>query len=104
MSMMEGITLSEYERAEAVLRAEQGRTSFYIHAAIYVLVNIMLIIINLMFVSTILWFFFPLIGWGIGLAMHYLFAVQFVRSETESWQARVEYRAREIHTQQMSAA
>jgi hypothetical protein len=102
--MMEGISLTDYEKAEAALRAERGRTSFYIHAAVYVLVNIMLIIINLMFVSTILWFFFPLIGWGIGLAMHYFFAVQFVRSETESWQARVEYRAREFHTQQVSAA
>lgn len=102
--MMEGITLTDYEKAEATLRAEQGRTSFFVHAAVYVLVNIMLIIINLMFVSLFLWFFFPLIGWGIGLTMHYLFAIQFVRSETESWQARVEYRAREIHTQQVRAA
>jgi 2TM domain len=104
MIMMEGTTLTDYERAETALKAEQGRTSFFIHAAIYVLVNIMLIVINLMFVSQFLWFFFPLIGWGIGLTMHYLFAIQFVRSETESWQARVEYRAREIHTQQVRAA
>ena len=102
--MMEGITLTDYERAEAALRAEQGRISFYIHAGIYVLVNMMLIIINIMFASQVLWFFFPLIGWGIGLTMHYLFAVQFVRSETESWQARVEYRAKEMHSQQVSAA
>ncbi len=102
--MMEGITLTDYEKAEAALRAEQGRISFYIHAAVYVLVNIMLIIINLMFAPQFLWFVFPLVGWGIGLTMHYLFAIQFARSETESWQARVEYRAREIHTQQVSAA
>ena len=102
--MMEGITLTDYEKAEAALRAEQGRTSFYIHAAVYVLVNIMLIIINLMFAPQFLWFVFPLVGWGIGLTMHYLFAIQFARSETESWQARVEYRAREIHEQQVSAA
>lgn len=101
--MLEGITLTDYEKAEAALRVEQGRTSFYIHSAIYVLVNILLIVINLVLVPQFLWFFFPLIGWGIGLTMHYLFAVQFVRSETESWQARVEYRAREIHTQQVSA-
>ena len=101
--MMEGINLTDYERAEAALRAEQGRTSFYIHAAIYVLVNIMLIIINLMFASQFLWFFFPLIGWGIGLTMHYLFAVHFVGRETRDWQAKVEDRARAIHTQQVSA-
>lgn len=102
--MMEGITLTDYEKAEAALRIEQGRASFYIHAAIYVLVNILLIVINLVLVPQFLWFFFPLIGWGIGLTMHYLFAVQFVRSETESWQARVEYRAKAMHTLQASAA
>jgi hypothetical protein len=64
-----------------------------------VLVNILLIVINLMFVSQFLWFFIPLIGWGNGLTMHYLFAIQFVQSETESWQARVEYQTKEIHMQ-----
>lgn len=98
--MMEGITLTDYEKAEVELQAKEGQSSFFVHAAIYVLVNILLLIINVMFVPTFLWFFFPLVGWGIGLVMHYLFAVQFVRRETTDWQARVEYRAREIHRQQ----
>jgi hypothetical protein len=102
--MMEGISLQDYERAEAELRASEGRIGFYVHAAAYVLVNILLIVINLVFVPAFLWFFFPLIGWGIGLTMHFLFGVLWVRSETENWQAKVEYRAREIHTQQASAA
>ncbi len=102
--MMEGITLRDYETAEAEIRAKEGRISFIVHAAIYVLVNILLLVINLVFVPQFLWFFFPLIGWGIGLTMHYLFAIQFVGSQTEDRQARVEHRAREIHTQQVSAA
>ena len=40
MKMMEGITLQDYERAESEIRAQEGRMSFYIHAAVYVLVNI----------------------------------------------------------------
>ena len=96
--MIEGITLQDYERAEAEIRAIEGRRGFYIHAAIYILVNILLIVINLMFVPGFLWFFFPLVGWGIGLTMHYLFGVLWVRSETEGWQSKVEHRAREIHT------
>jgi 2TM domain-containing protein len=95
--MIEGITLQDYERAEGELRAIEGRRGFYIHAAVYVLVNILLIVINLMFVSGFLWFFFPLLGWGIGLTMHFLFGVLWVRSETENWQSKVEHRAREIH-------
>jgi peptidoglycan biosynthesis protein MviN/MurJ (putative lipid II flippase) len=95
--MMERITLQDYERAEAELRAREVRIGFYVHAAAYVLVNILLIVINLVFVPEFLWFFFPLIGWGIGLVMHFLFGVLWIRSETENWQARVEHRAREIH-------
>lgn len=71
---------------------------------VYVLVNVMLITINLMTAPQFLWFFFPLIGWGIGLTMHYLGGVRFVRNETEEWQARVEHRAREIHTRELSPA
>jgi 2TM domain-containing protein len=64
-----------------------------------VLVNILLLVINLAVVPGFLWFFFPLMGWGIGLTMHFLFAVVWIRRETEGWQAKVEYRARESHTQ-----
>lgn len=104
MSMNEPITVSEYERAEAQVRVEEGRTSFYVHAAVYVLVNILLIVINLVFVPGFLWFVFPLVGWGIGLTMHYLFAVRFERRQTRDWQAKVEQRAREAHTQAASAS
>jgi 2TM domain-containing protein len=97
--MIDAITLADYEKAEAQVRAQEGRTSFVVHATIYVLVNILLIVINLMFVPGFLWFLFPLIGWGIGLTMHYLFAVQFERQETEEWQARVERRAVAMHRQ-----
>lgn len=94
MDSAQGVTLADYEKAELALRAEEGRTGFLWHAALYVLVNIGLIVINLVFVSDFLWFVFPLIGWGIGLTAHYLFGVRFVRRETRQWQTRVEGRAR----------
>lgn len=96
--MVKGITLQDYERAEVEMRASEGRRGFYIHAVVYVLINILLIVINLVFVPAFLWFFFPLIGWGIGLTMHFLFGVLRVQSETENWQSKVEHRAQEIHT------
>lgn len=101
--MMQPITVAEYEQAEGQIRAEEGRISFYVHAGVYLLVNAMLLAINLAFVPQVLWFFFPLLGWGIGLTMHYLFAVRFVRRETRDWQARVEQRARELHAQPVGA-
>jgi len=42
---------------------------FRFHLLAYVLVNAILIVVNLMN-PTHLWFFWPLIGWGIGIAAH----------------------------------
>jgi hypothetical protein len=47
----------------------QALKSFYIHAAVYVLVNIMLFVIDAADGSN-WWFYWPLLGWGIGLAAH----------------------------------
>ena len=43
---------------------------FYIHAGIFVLVNVLLIGINLWTSADHIWFVWPLLGWGIGLAAH----------------------------------
>ena len=45
-------------------------TGFKIHFAAYVLVNLMLIAINLLTTPNTLWFYWPLIGWGIGILAH----------------------------------
>lgn len=58
-----------YEKAKKRVEAKLG---FYIHLAVYVGANILLIIINLLTSSQYLWFKWPLIGWGIGLFFHAL--------------------------------
>ncbi len=45
---------------------------FYIHASMYVLVNGLLIVNNLLTSPHIYWFIWPTIGWGVGLAAHAL--------------------------------
>ena len=88
------ITLEDYKQAETELRVEEGRMGFFAHAIVYILVNILLIVINLVFAPAVLWFFYPLITWGIGLFMHYLYEVRFIRRTTEEREAKIEYRAR----------
>lgn len=56
-----------YERAK--LRVE-ARIGFFIHLAIYMAVNVLLVIINLTTDPQYLWFKWPLIGWGIGVIFH----------------------------------
>jgi hypothetical protein len=43
---------------------------FCIHLAVYAAVNILLLIINLTTNSSNLWFYWPLMGWGLGIAGH----------------------------------
>jgi hypothetical protein len=56
-----------YDRANERVEAKIG---FFIHLAVYLSVNLLLIIINLSTSSRYLWFKWPLIGWGIGLLCH----------------------------------
>jgi len=63
------------ERDEARRRAQRTvnyRIGFYIHLAVYVVVNVLLVAINLMCSPQYLWFFWPLCGWGIGIFFHAL--------------------------------
>lgn len=46
------------------------KLGFYVHLAVYVLVNGLLIAIDLMTSPGTYWFIWPLIGWGIGLLVH----------------------------------
>jgi hypothetical protein len=98
IKMAEGFTIKEYEKAEAELRTRKRHANFFIHAALYVLINILLIIINMAFFPAYPWFLFPLVLWGIGLLAHYFEAFVWVKSDIETWEAKVEYRASEIHS------
>jgi hypothetical protein len=56
-----------YEKAKKRVEAKMG---FYIHLAVYVGVNLLLVVINIMTAPGDLWFRWPLMGWGIGLFFH----------------------------------
>jgi len=56
-----------YNRAKKEVQQIKG---FYGNALSYVLVISFLIFINLRFSPQFYWFFFPMFGWGIGLAFH----------------------------------
>ncbi len=69
-------------RAERRLRQEKG---FYVHLAVYASVNALLIFINFR-AGAPWWFFWPALGWGIGLAAH-AFSVFGIHG-TRDWEER----------------
>jgi hypothetical protein len=47
-----------------------GDRGFQIHFAAYVAVNLLLIVVNLLATPGVYWFYWPLLGWGIGIVAH----------------------------------
>jgi len=74
-----------YERAKK--RMEELR-SFYSHLFIYCAVNVGLFFLNIISSPGHLWFYWPLIGWGIGLSMHGLSVFGINRILGKDWEER----------------
>ena len=72
-----------YQQARKIVEEKKG---FYIHFAIYICVNIMLIIIWATTGGGFPWFVFPLGGWGIGILFHFLGVFAF--SKQTGWDRR----------------
>ncbi len=60
---------TKYEKAKERVEAIKD---FYIHLTAYVVVNLILFAINMIVSPDNLWFFWSLLGWGIGLSIHAL--------------------------------
>lgn len=62
---MEQFNKSEIERMRNRVQAIRG---FYTHLIIYMLVNLLLVLINLLSTPDVYWFYWTTMGWGIGIA------------------------------------
>ena len=55
------------ERAKKRVEDTKG---LYTHLGVYLIVNLALFAINMITNPDTLWFYWPLLGWGIGVALH----------------------------------
>lgn len=46
------------------------KLSFFVHLAVYITVNVLLVAVNLLTVPEHLWFYWPMLGWGVGVVAH----------------------------------
>lgn len=90
------LTPDQIERL--AVRRVKAKMGWYLHAAIYVVVNLFLMA-GAMFHGRH-WHFFPLIGWGLGLAIHG--AVVWFKSSTAgyTWGERMIAKERDVLTAQ----
>lgn len=84
--------VSEEELDRRARRRVDARIGWYVHALVFVLVNLGLLVINL-FGGGPRWHLWPLAGWGLGLAIHGLFV--FLGPRTDGLRARMLEQERE---------
>jgi len=75
------------QQYQEIKRRVKRISGFYRHLAIYVLVIAGLAAINLMTYADEIWFIYPMLGWGIGIAAHG-FSVFVGEGWTKSWEER----------------
>ncbi len=75
----------KYEKAKKRVEEIKG---FYSHLIVYIVVNILLFIINLVSSPGIWWFYWPLLGWGIGVFFHAMGVFVFSRFPGKKWEDR----------------
>jgi len=78
--------MSEEELYSLARKRVEEKKGFYIHFAVYIVVNILLVIIWAVTGAGFPWFVFPLGGWGIGVLFHFLGV--FVFSRPGGWERR----------------
>ncbi len=72
----------------SVKKQVQEIKAFYGNLVSYVTVILFLLFINLKYTPDHLWFFWPMLGWGIGLLFHGMKAFNFVPMLGQEWEQK----------------
>jgi hypothetical protein len=75
----------KYQQAKERVSALRG---LYIHLIVYIVINLLLFLINMIFSPATLWFIWPLLGWGIAIALHAFFVFGQSRVLGADWEEK----------------
>jgi hypothetical protein len=88
------LTADEYRQAEFGYTLAESRRGFKIHAAVFTVVMTALIVLNTLLIAytdgDFPWVVFPFLGWGIGLALHYVTGFRRAGEAAQARQLEVE--------------
>jgi hypothetical protein len=68
----------------------KSKKDFYQHLMAFVIVNFFLFLLNMLTSPFTLWFVYPTLGWGVGLAFHYveIFGVPGFNILSKEWEEK----------------
>lgn len=76
----------EEERYYKARKKVEEIKGFYGNLTAYIVVNIGLLVLNLMTSPEYLWFFWPMLGWGIGVAIHGMVVFNYMPFLGKDWE------------------
>ncbi|HEX9979280.1 MAG TPA: histidine kinase [Flavobacterium sp.] len=85
---METYTNSEEANYYKMQRKVEDIKGFYSNLYSYILINIGLAVLNLATYPQFLWFLFPVIGWGIGVIVHWMSVFNYIPFLGRDWEER----------------
>lgn len=88
ISIMETTTTISEDRYIKAQKKVEDLKGFYGNLTSYIVVNIGLLILNLVTSPNHLWFFYPLIGWGIGVAIHGMSVFNYMPFLNRDWEEK----------------
>jgi hypothetical protein len=84
------MTMHTKDELSKAKKKVKDKKDFYQHLMSYAIVNTFLFALNLITSPGYLWFVFPLMGWGVGLAFHYVgvFGIPGFDILSKEWEER----------------
>ena len=79
---------NEREQYESARKRVKEIKEFYSHLLSYVVVNLFLMAVNLLTSPEHLWFFWPMLGWGVGIAVHAMKTFNLMPFLGKDWEER----------------
>ncbi|MEO5775336.1 MAG: 2TM domain-containing protein [Flavobacterium sp.] len=79
---------NEFEKYQRAYKQVQDVKGFYGHLLSYVLTMMFFVFINLKYTPKDLWFYWPMLGWGIGLLFHGLKVFRYTPFMSKDWEER----------------
>ena len=80
--------MNREEKRQAAEKKVEALRGFYIHLVVYAAVNTLLFLIDLLASPDSLWFFWPLLGWGIAIVVHAISVFGSGRPLGADWKER----------------
>ena len=75
-------------RYEAAKKRVEEIKGLYMHIGMFAIINLALFAINMITTPDTLWFYWPLLGWGVGLVIHIFVFVAEGRFLGPDWEDR----------------